>query len=135
MGAARPRAADVTRRLAAAIAVAGTLLVALVVCSGAASAAPTARTGALAAGALTSAPLSASLASGRDLSAVAAASSRGQGDLETGWAEPATVGVLLAEPVGFFVGLFDTSDRSDATGTSARVHERAPPAKDAVVLG
>ena len=134
MGAARPRAADVTRRLAAAIAVAGTLLVALVVCSGAASAAPTVRTGALPVGAFTSAPQSTSLASSQDLAAVSAPSSRGHGDPEAGWAEPATVGVLLAEPVALFVGLSSTSDRSDAVGSATRVRGRAPPVTDVPVL-
>ena len=134
MGAARPRAVDVTRRLTAAIAVAATMLVGLVVWSGAATAKESPQAGGANGRAFASVPPPASLTTSRDYAVVSPASPRGQSDADTGgWAEPAAVGVLLARPVAFFVGLTDTSDPAATSVPVARVRERSPPSTGASV--
>ena len=134
MGAARPRAADVTRRLTAAIAVSATMLVTLVFWSGAATAKPSPDAGAATGHAFASVPPSAWLTASREPAVVSSASARGHHDADAGgWAEPAAVGVLLARPVAFFVGLTDTSDAAATSVAVARVRERSPPSTGASV--
>jgi hypothetical protein len=134
MGAARPRAVDVTRRLTAAIAVAATMLVGLVVWTGAASAQQSPDAGGATGHAFASTTPPASLTSSREQAVVTAASPRGHSDADTGgWAEPAAVGVLLARPVAFFVGLLDTSAAAATSVPVARVRERSPPSTETLV--
>ena len=135
MGATRPPTADVARRLAVAIAVAGTMLLALVVGGGPASAGPQLGTGDASIGtALVSAPPPASVQAAGDLFVATASAARGGGDASAGWAEPATVSVLLAAPVGFFVGLTDTSDVAGTGHVVRQLRGRSPPAVTALAL-
>lgn len=128
MGAPRPRTSDVVRRLAAAITVAGAIFLALVAGAGAASAGAQPLIGSTHGAALAAAPAPGVLQAAGDLSlATVPASSRHQGDPDTGWAEPARAGVLLAAAVAFFVGLRDTS-RAQPSGRSVpQLRGRSPP--------
>ena len=134
MGAARPRAADVARRLTAGLAIAATMLLGLVVWSGAGTVHGSSEVGGAAGRAVASVPPPASLTTSREHALVTAASPRGHTDADAGgWAEPAAVGVLLARPVAFFVGLTDTSDAAATSVPVARVRERSPPSTETPV--
>jgi hypothetical protein len=133
MGASRPPpTADVARRLAAAIAVAGTMLVALVMGAGSAAAGPQPVTGAASRSTLAAVPPPGTLQTAGDLFVATAPAPRGQGDPDAGWAEPATVSVLLAAPVGFFVGLTDTSHMGSTGRSVPQLRGRSPPAPSAL---
>ena len=134
MGATRPPTADVARRLAVAIAVAGTMLLGLVIGAGPASADPHPATGDSTDTTLVAVPAPASLQAAGDLVVAAASAARGSGDADAGWAEPATVSVLLAAPVAFFVGLTDTSHDAAAGSTVRQLRGRSPPAGAAPAL-
>jgi len=124
MGAARPRAEDVARRLAAAIAMAGTLLVALVVPLAPAAAGSPVRGGAATARALAAAPAQAWLESSREHGSVPVSAQRGQDEVD---ASGALAGVLLARTSAFFVGLTDSYSGSLAGRPVPGSRGRSPP--------
>jgi hypothetical protein len=111
------------------------MLLALVVGGGPASGGPRLGTGDSAIGtALVSAPPPASVQAAGDLLVATASAARGGVDASAGWAEPATVSVLLAAPVGFFVGLTDTSDVAGTGHAVRQVRGRSPPPAAALAL-
>jgi hypothetical protein len=124
MGAPRPRA-DVSRRLAAAIAVVGAVLATLVVCVGAAVGAP--QPGGTAGTRASAVPTPASLQPGSDLLVVGAPGVRGQDDLDLGWAEPGSAALLLSLPAGFLVAQDDPSVTATGTAGPERRQQRGPP--------
>lgn len=127
MGALRPRTADVARRLAAAIALTATMFVALVVGAGAAGAAPTTAPAAASNSTASAAPSSGALRAAGDLLVITGSALRGHDDPDSAWAEPATMSVLLAAPVAFFVGLTDTSVMSMGGRGVPQQRGRSPP--------
>ena len=133
MGVTRLPSADVARRLAVAVTVAGTMLLALVVGAGPASAGPRLAMGDATRSTQVTAPPPAFLDAAGDVSVASAAVARGSGDANAGWAEPATISVLLAAPVAFFVGLTDTSDVACTARSVRQLRGRSPPAAAAPV--
>jgi hypothetical protein len=133
MGALRPQTAGVARRLAAAIALAGTLMVGLVVGAGASAAQTTTALRAATGSSASAVQAPGAVHVARDLLVATASALRGDDDGGASWAEPAMVSVLLAEPVGFFVGLTDTSAAETPGRRVAQQRGRSPPRRAALV--
>jgi hypothetical protein len=127
MGVHRPRTADVARRIAAAIALVATLMVGLVTGAGAAAAQTTAGSAAATDSSASAVASPGASLTARDLIVATGSALRGDDDGDATWAEPATVSVLLAEPVAFFVGLADTSAAGTPGRRVAQQRGRSPP--------
>lgn len=135
MGAPRPSSSNLARRLAAMIVAAGATYVALFVGAGAVASAspPPVGVGRSAALQTVVAPISGGLQGAGDLVGVTAAALRADADPATAWAEPARDGMLLAAPVGFFVGLTDTSHPASTGRSVPQLRGRSPPRSPSLV--